>query len=499
MFFIKIFIGVCSAYFIFCGILSIINSIVAVKEIKDCLEHINSEKKSYSNIGFKIILPVLREQGVIENSIRFFYKYTEMFNMEIIVVTAQREKAEYAPIEKFIIDCIESNKKFKFDEKIKLVLNRKKYDYLEKNWEILSKEEKYKYFSKYKNSITSDIVDKVINNLDGKRIKHLTANLDAKGKVGQINYTYNNYLKNLDEDNYYVGIYDVDSRPDSSVFKAICNIVNKRANIDIPPLIQQVPSYFVGYEKLKGLEGLLAFADAFSQTRWALGFEYAIYKRYSKKVIGNKIRPLIYCIGHGCFVHSKTIDYIKSFPEQNPNDDLSLGYLMSVLGLEVMPLPVPDNCEIAKKSVSSINQYRFWFGGSKRYMDDINCYCKKYNISLSKIQKFWFRLQGGMRNFFWACRSMLFTLSAILSLWIYFYEGNFLPFFATMTGFLMYVIIGNIVLDIELRKINMYYKPKIKMLLGSLGVSIINFILRGIGPFIAYFSFGKNYSYKTER
>lgn len=499
MFLIKIFILICSAYFILFGILSIINSIVAVKEMKDCFDHINSENKSYSNIGFKIILPVLREQGVIEDTIKFFYKYTEMFNMEIIVVTTQREKVEYSLVEKFIINCIEFDKKFKFDQKIKLVLNRERYDYLEKNWETLSKEEKYEYLNRYKYATTSDIVDRVINNLDKKCIKHFTTDLYAKGKVGQINYAYNHYLKNLDEGNYYIGIYDVDSRPNSCVFRAICNIVANRKNVGIPPLIQQVPNYFLGYEKLKGLEGLLAFADAFSQTRWALGFEYAIYKRYSKKVAENKIRPLIYCIGHGCFVHSKTIDYIKSFPEQNPNDDLSLGYLMSVLGLEVMPLPIPDNCEIAKNSVSSIKQYRFWFGGSKKYMDDINYYCKKYNINLSKIQKFWFRLQGGMRNFFWACRSMLFTLSIILSLWIYFYKSNFLPFVTTITGFLIYVVIGNIVLDIELRKINEDYNPKIKMLLGSLAVSIINFITRGIGPFIAYFFPRKNYSYKTER
>lgn len=426
-------------YYIISGFTMFVTSVLTIKDMKRA----NEDKSKISN-NYYIFLPVFKEQNIIEDSIEYFYNLTKDENkIKLFIIATEREDDIY--------------------------IN----DLCKTTYEIAK--------------------NKIHNlNLDNKIIL-LKAPRESTGKVGQLNYAYN-YLKKKEIDGY-IGVYDIDSRPTKNVFYIMENIM-KNEKIK-PEIFQQVSSYCNGIEKMKGFKGALAIADAFSQTRWALGFEYPIYKLYNNQVQKNKLRPLIYCIGHGCFINIEFLNRIDGFPNINVNDDLSLGYLASTLGIKVHPIPLLDYCEIAPNPGMSIKQYKFWFSGSSRYYKDIKNYKQKYKIKLSKIQNSIFYLQGGIRNFLWAWRSNIILLITLLSIILQWRLGIIF----SLMSWLIYVIIPFYSTYIELKRIN-HIKVRLSMIILGIISSPINFIIRGIGPCIAMttnFRGKKNIKYKTER
>lgn len=432
-------------YFILSGIVMIIESIYTSKEVIK-----NSKNKTKLSKEYHILLPVLREQNIIESSIEYFYTIAKNEkNIKYYIITTEREDEEY------------------------------KNNSRETTFEIAKR--------------------KIMRMNASDKFELIKAPKESKGKVGQLNYAYNNYIKDKNIDGY-IGVYDIDSRPSRDVFNAMENIImdRKNKNWKTPDIFQQVSSYCNGIENMHGIKGALSIADAFSQTRWALGFEYPLYKIYSKSVLKNKVRPLAYCIGHGCFINIDYMKKIKGFPTINVNDDLSLGYLTSTIGGEICPIPVLDYCEISPKVGISIKQYKFWFSGSSRYYNDIKYYIKKFKIKMKSAQKKLFYIQGGLRNFLWAWRSNIIVLITLISLIL----NNPLFIGLSILSWLTYVIVPFIVTYIELNNINNEINLKICNLLLGIIFSPINFFIRGIGPCIAMstnFSGKKNIQYKTER
>ena len=295
-----------------------------------------------------------------------------------------------------------------------------------------------------------------------------------------------------DNKNGYIGVYDIDSRPPKEIFYNIEHLLeNKNIKTDI---FQQASSYCNGIEQLEGIGGDFAIADAFSQTRWAIGFEYPIYKAYYNSVSKKKLRPLVYCIGHGCFVNTEYLKKIDGFPTFNKNDDLSLGYLTSTISGRIYPIPLLDFCQISRTALNSIKQYKFWFTGSSKYYSDVKYYMSKYNIELSK---YLFKIQGGIRNFLWAWRSNLIIFNLLLSILL----GSTIHITLSLLSILSYVIVPYYITYFELKSLNKM-NLKIRTLVLAPIISILNFIIRGIGPCMAMITNSKskkNIEYKTER
>ncbi len=57
-------------------------------------------------------------------------------------------------------------------------------------------------------------------------------------------------------------------------------------------------------------------------------------------------------------------------------------------------------CQISRTALNSIKQYKFWFTGSSKYYSDVKYYMSKYNIELSKKQKYLFKIQGELEIFY---------------------------------------------------------------------------------------------------
>ena len=435
----NIILGLLSTYYIVSGLTMIIMSLKTIKDIKNAK---NSKIKLKNN--YYIILPVLKEQNIIVESIDYFYdltKYEE--KVKVFVITTEREDDEYI------------------------------------------KNPKYTTYDIAKNKINKlGIQDKIIL---------LKAPREFIGKVGQMNFAYQYIIEN--NKSGYIGVYDIDSRPPKEIFYNIEHLLeNKNIKTDI---FQQASSYCNGIEQLEGIGGDFAIADAFSQTRWAIGFEYPIYKAYYNSVSKKKLRPLVYCIGHGCFVNTEYLKKIDGFPTFNKNDDLSLGYLTSTISGRIYPIPLLDFCQISRTALNSIKQYKFWFTGSSKYYSDVKYYMSKYNIELSKKQKYLFKIQGGIRNFLWAWRSNLIIFNLLLSILL----GSTIHITLSLLSILSYVIVPYYITYFELKSLNKM-NLKIRTLVLAPIISILNFIIRGIGPCMAMITNSKskkNIEYKTER
>lgn len=376
----------------------------------------NKHYKGNLKNKYYILLPVYYEQKIIEESIDYFYSiFKNNKKVKVLIIATERE------------NCINS---------------------------------------------TYAIAKKIIENKKADNILVLKAPKKYKNKVGQINYV----LKcNLIDNDAIVAIYDIDSRPDKKILEIVDNLLEKNKSVNI---FQQVSSYCNNLNNLIGINKIISASDALAQTKWSLGFEYQLYLLYNKLISKNKLRPLVYCIGHGLYVRNSFLKYIDGFSEVNPNDDLSFGYQASVLGECIIPIPLLDKCNISFDYKETVSQYKYWSKGSNLYYQDIKFYKKKHNIELSKKQEMIFFLQGLLRNLLWAWRSLLWLIIMIISCYL---NNKSLVIFCFF-GLFVYVIMPQIIVYIELKKME---KIKIENIFLSILFSPINFLLRGIGPTIS--------------
>lgn len=183
----NIILGLLSTYYIVSGLTMIIMSLKTIKDIKNAK---NSKIKLKNN--YYIILPVLKEQNIIVESIDYFYdltKYEE--KVKVFVITTEREDDEYI------------------------------------------KNPKYTTYDIAKNKINKlGIQDKIIL---------LKAPREFIGKVGQMNFAYQYIIEN--NKNGYIGVYDIDSRPPKEIFYNIEHLLeNKNIKTDI---FQQASSWSI--------------------------------------------------------------------------------------------------------------------------------------------------------------------------------------------------------------------------------------------------------------
>jgi len=477
----------CTNYFIFIleSIFLTIFSLINYFSIKRCKIELTSNEKLYYN--YVVLLPVLREQNIIAETMKYFSDIILKSNQKItiIIISTIREKEEYEYIKSEYLNKIKNNVNLRdeFDELSKIVDS----EHLEKTIfekTVLSKDEIIELIAKYPKQTTMNIASEQAYILNGIHRHNVFECVEStsleKGKVGQMNYVINNcneLLMNCD----YIGIYDADSRPDKSVFDSMSSIIKKRTEriVSSPTIFQQVSVYCNNVNELYKNRKYVSIVDAFAQTRWAIGFEYTLYKYYSKAVLKNKLRPLVYCIGHGCFIKYDKLIEMQGFPKQSPNDDLALGYLASAKGEEVYPLAVIDYCDAAPGVINSIKQSRFWFLGSKRFWKDIKFYKTDYKIRNSRIQLLVFFLQGHIRNFIWAMRSILFFFGAIISIYV-----DSKLFVYLLLSVLIYTIGGHIITYPIVNGIGGKKLISKRGLFISSIYSLFGFMIRSIGPFL---------------
>lgn len=317
----------------------------------------NMESKSCSML---ILIPVIREQSVIRNTLSHFLSMN-VRDLEIYIAIAgtTREK---------------------------------------KQENILS---------------TREVVEKWISeqSLEGGNIRDIffcEADELQGDRATQLNcavtYFKEKYpLKNLD----YIGVYDADSLPSVETLQEVNRIFSQNENI----VACQQPVHFIKAANRMAAEGKnpILVANALYQTTWTVIRELPSWIKYSETGKEELFNENIYLIGHGEFLRFETYQKFK-FPEFEITDGIQLGYRLGMSNKKISPLKEFCNDDVPQEIGQLINQHKRWFGGC------MNLYgAYKWSRDHFKTKAVAQLLDGYWSQMCWAWASLTMIIGLLLS------------------------------------------------------------------------------------
>ena len=386
---------------------SIWDTILLCSNITWLFKNNNQKLADFTDVPFiNIVIPVLREQNIILETVRHFEQIKYPKNKyKIYIITTEKES-----IEKSNLDKISSLIK---DVSLNQSLNYIKSKYLG----LLSLELLEKMFNDYANKaianlhdyileiynhypITKEILEKDIKHHPNTEIINYPNNNETA--TIQLNYGLEQIYQKSSKDSW-VCVYNADSRPNLDTFQAVAQTktkyeVNYKKSANI---IQQSSLFTLNLSKIRNnLPGFLLQAGGLYQTRFTLIRELFLFRSQSffSNVKSNKFFDFFfktqssYCVGHGMFIN---FDYFKSrnfYPVETLNEDVPFGYYTCVMNEPIIPLQLLENSDTPITISSLINQKTVWFNP---FLELITCWKqatkqKKY-ISLALLNIFTMR------------------------------------------------------------------------------------------------------------
>jgi hypothetical protein len=363
--------------------------------------------------SFVVLLPMLREDRLIGDVCRHLLPAARSnAAIDVVVITSEREAQERDAAQHALRSPGGQPQLGGRPGQMHLAVTAQALPQLESALRAGDRPRVDRLLEEHRRPTTAEVARPLLATLNGElgrqAFHHVVVAADNSSKVAKLNRALAQWLprRKTDPRATYVAVYDADSLPDLRSFALVGDEVARRSmdGASLPSIFQQVSCYCRNLRSLTGMRGLVSLADAIAQTRWALGFEYPLYRRYAAAVSTGRLRPLVYCVGHGCFVSLDFLERIGGFPSLSPTDDLALGYIASALGVELVPVPALDYCEVAPDPVLSMRQSRFWFSGSARFWRDLRYARGTHRPPMTTAQWTWLHAEGLGRNAAWAGR-----------------------------------------------------------------------------------------------
>ncbi len=311
------------------GCFRIITSCNYLSKVKTSLR---SPKKS---VRFIILIPLLREQDIIEDTIKHFCNLEGNYIAYLITTSKEDDDKKH-------------------------------------NTRIT---ERYKQMP-----TTRQLIQKILSlkpNMNIK-VKHLHSPNIKGVAADQYNYALNK-LSNKINSNDYVIIYNADSRIQKNTLKLYEQIIKSHNNCLV---IQQSSLFLSNYNQLSGFLKSIALL----QTRWTLAHEIPRILRTNGIL---SFTEGAHVVGHGLCINYQVLKNIGGFPTNYLNEDLALGYFLRLHGYKIHSLKSLENADTPTSIKSMFYQYRTWFYGVifyPQYM--INGFSEK------KFDKFYVTLWG---------------------------------------------------------------------------------------------------------
>lgn len=300
-----------------------------------------------------ILIPALREQKRIIETIKYFLKYIlSSRNIDLTIVTTQRE--------------------------------------FEKPFDGLSTYELVKDFIKT-NKLSNVFV------------------LDSQYKTGIKAHQLNYALQNITDG--YITVYDADSRPHPNTLRAFFNEKGKYPNAKV---FQQSAVFFNNFKSLKTS---FLKSSAVLQTRWTLAHEIPRLLRQSflnNKFLQKY--AYAHVVGHGLIIDIGVLKSVGGFPSKTITEDLFLGYLLRTKGYAIYPLFLIEFADAPATIKGLWNQKYVWFFGPLKTITYLKFTLKK-KIELqikSTVIPYVMTMQGIVSALAWLL-SGLFILILVLS------------------------------------------------------------------------------------
>lgn len=310
-----------------------------------------------------IVIPVLREQNVIENTLEHFKKL-KIDNMKLTVCIAgtSREKKE---------NC--------------------KY-----NNQILTSVIVEKWIDKYAENQTKDLQYYYAEAMDdnGDRASQLN---------NAVEYICGFWKPDL------IGVYDADSLPDN---KTLIEVMNNFVQNNLISCQQPVHFIKAANRMAENRNNPILVANALYQTTWTMIRELPRWSSYHK-FFRSKHEQLynrnVYLIGHGEFISYDLYTRFR-FPENEVTDGIQLGYRLAMSKQAIAPLHTFCDDDVPKSFRQLIMQHKRWFGGCMRLYS-----AYKWSRDVTGNKAIFQMLDGYWSQISWAYAAIVSIVGIILS------------------------------------------------------------------------------------
>ena len=279
-----------------------------------------NEKTAYGKVDKKanalILIPVLREQSVIRDTINHFVKMkVGDINLYLVIAGTNRETC--------------SGK----DSTLEVV----------QYW-----------INEYKKELPGNI-----------DVDYCEASDEGGDRATQLNYAVN-YVKDskgiseLD----FIGVYDADSLPSGDTLQEVVLCFSNDKELGA---CQQPVHFAMAANKMAAAkENPLLIANALYQSTWTAISELPMWIKYSRKNENKLSYRHLYLIGHGEFLTENVYNSFR-FPEYEVTDGIQLGYRLGMSNIKVRPLHEFCNDDVPHKLSALIKQHKRWFGGCMNF------------------------------------------------------------------------------------------------------------------------------------
>lgn len=308
-----------------------------------------------------ILIPVLREQNIIEDTLlRLLEQKGDCFNTKVVVITTVREKldnpSENPPLTGSIVaSSIETGKLKPFREKILLI------------------EE---------------------NEPDGNMATQLNFAIDFLSSTIQ---TRSVYL-----------LYNADS------------VASPHTLSSLGKILAEAPEHFAFQQPCAYVKDMHrdapAFLNALSiyQSWYCLGHESSLirrYEQYIQETESHTIPRLGVIVGHGSGMTIETNTGNGGYPTDLLTEDLTFGFMLSARKIPIFSLPALELADVPDKFTDFIRQKSVWFWN---YLGYISCYRKMHLEGIPQKKLVPLFLQGIGGGAYWFFSGILVLLPILL-------------------------------------------------------------------------------------
>lgn len=411
---------ICNLYSIIMIVYSLFITFKYIMFFKNNTKNYNQKLKN--NKGLFIAIPCLREQKTIEETIKHFRKICEL---PIVIITTEKENFE----------------------------------------------------SNYKNNyITTKTI--VENNILGKydNIYLIDYPLKKGYMADQLNFMLNN-LYNFDfyddSKEWYMSLYNADSKPSKETFKSIFYYINKNKKV-----IQQYSYCFKNFSKLDFISKGFAIYQSNFEIKVGL-FNSSLNYKYLYN----------YVVGHGLTIDLKELNKMGNFNTKFWCEDIYLTMKLKYNNIPIYSIPNLENIENASSINQIIKQNSVWYDTTRKYV-------KVYNdIKKSEKRFSLYGLIGCINEFRCAINWLLFPIIFIINFFICIYSKNFITVCILTFSYLFYSYINYF---ITINTINKLSNERYKLNFCNYVSYMLALLISNVGPIYSLIS-RKKEKYKTER
>lgn len=411
---------ICNLYSIIMIVYSLFITFKYIMFFKNNTKNYNQKLKN--NKGLFIAIPCLREQKTIEETIKHFRKICEL---PIVIITTEKENFE----------------------------------------------------SNYKNNyITTKTI--VENNILGKydNIYLIDYPLKKGYMADQLNFMLNN-LYNFDfyddSKEWYMSLYNADSKPSKETFKSIFYYINKNKKV-----IQQYSYCFKNFSKLDFISKGFAIYQSNFEIKVGL-FNSSLNYKYLYN----------YVVGHGLTIDLKELNKMGNFNTKFWCEDIYLTMKLKYNNIPIYSIPNLENIENASSINQIIKQNSVWYDTTRKYV-------KVYNdIKKSEKRFSLYGLIGCINEFRCAINWLLFPIIFIINFLICIYSKNFITVCILIFSYLFYSYINYF---ITINTINKLSNERYKLNFCNYVSYMLALLISNVGPIYSLIS-RKKEKCKTER